>query len=124
MSKASIEAYIKGIENGMITNAKAKVYKYIKSNNNSLIKDIYLNAGLSEHTISARVSDLLDDGFIKIIGQKNSYSILSIVKDENEKMLLSDLRKIKRKEKAIKQLLKHNLEAETIECLKKELKKV
>ena len=121
MTQASLEAYIKGVESGSIDNAKADVFRYIKKNKNTLIIDLYNNMGISEHTISARVSDLLDAGYIKILGQKDGYSILSVVSDEKEREVLIHQRKQKRKEKAIKQLLKHDLEPETIEVLIKEI---
>lgn len=121
MTKSSLEAYVKGIENGTIQNAKADVYRYIKKHANTLIIDLYNNMGISEHTISARVSDLLDAGFIKVIGESKGYSILSVVSNENERERLVYQRRHKRKEKAIKQLLKHDLEPETIEALIREI---
>lgn len=122
MTKSSLEAYVKGIENGTIQNAKADVYRYIKKHANTLIIDLYNNMGISEHTISARVSDLLDAGLIKVIGESKGYSILSVVSDENEMRVLSTQRANERKKRAIKMLLKYNLLPTTESQLKVELK--
>lgn len=124
MTKSSLEAYVKGIENGTIQNAKADVYRYIKKHPNSLIIDLYNNMAISEHTISARVSDLLDAGFIKVIGESKGYSILNVVSNQNEMKLLSVQRANERKKRAIKTLLKYNLLPSTESQLRVELKLV
>lgn len=121
MTKASLEAYIKGVENGTIDNARADVFRYIKKRPLCSTIELYNNLGHEISTISGRITELLDHGFIKVTGVLDEYSIYDVVSDEKEKDKLSYQRKLKRKEKAIKQLLKHDLEPDTIEALIREI---
>ena len=121
MTKASLEAYVKGIENGTIDNARADVFRYIKKKPLCTTIELYNNLGHEISTISGRITELLDYGFIKIVGVLDDYSTYNVVSDEKEKDRLSYQRKLKRKEKAIKQLLKHDLKPGTIKALIKEI---
>lgn len=64
MSKASIETYINRLLNGKNRTAKAKVYQYIKEHDLCTIKDLDVNLRFCYSTITGRVSELADEGYI------------------------------------------------------------
>ena len=125
MTKCSVEAFLKGINNGKFNSQKHKIWKYLKRNPEYTIEDISFDSpGMKRSTITARISDLLDDGFIKVVGKFESKvsttSKLMIVTDENESSKLRNQRLEEKKNRAIKVLLRYELNPETKEALIKE----
>lgn len=126
MTKCSTEAFLKGVNNGTFNSQKAKIYAYIKRNPGHTIEDIkFFSTGMRESSITARVSDLLDMGVIKISGQFESkvskVSKLVIVTDAKEIEQLSKDRNKSKKQHAIKRLLKEDINEHTREVLLTEL---
>ncbi|MAX71835.1 MAG: hypothetical protein CMC76_12190 [Flavobacteriaceae bacterium] len=126
MTKCSTEAFLKGINNGTFNSQKAKIYAYIKRNPEHTIEDIkFFSTGMRESSITARVSDLLDMGVIKITGQFESkvskVSKLVIVTDPKEIEQLAKDRNKSKKNHAIKRLLKEDISDETRNVLLTEL---
>ena len=125
MSKASIQAFIRGIKNGKIQSSKIELYKFIRDNPNSTIKDLQINFELITYsTITARLSDLTDLGVIKPNGITEHFTRYVIVTNKKEQHKLFSKREKEKKRKYIRTLIEsfgHTMPFTTIELLKKEL---
>lgn len=126
MSQASIKSFLHQINSGKRDSHQMAIYKYIKRNPKSTIAEMDFHTSISYSTLTARVSDLLDMGIIKIVGDLETkvgvYSKLQIVTDENEQNKLFKERKKSKRVKAIMHLL-NNHENQLTEELKTELRK-
>lgn len=72
MSKASKESFLKINDTGARTSIKKKVYNYIKRNENTHIYNMKRDLNISHQTLTARISDLLDEGKIEISETKKT----------------------------------------------------
>lgn len=113
MSIASIKTFLNGINSGRTQAQKMNIYKFIKRNPKCTIADIeFKSIGLKNSSITARISDLLDLGVIKVEGnfesKESCYSTFVIVTDEEEQINLFKERKQSKKTKAIMQLLNNH----------------
>lgn len=104
MTKVSNEAFLKILQDGTRSNGKKALYLAIKRNPGISTAQLQWSAtGMGESTVTARISDLLDMGLIKIVGDFESkvskHSTYLIVKDFDEQIALS---KARTKEKAMR----------------------
>ena len=108
--KAKTETYIRNLENGMIKNVRDKIlytiYSLSKENATDLFdfksgsidtETLRERLGVSLATLVARLSELQDEGLIKVVGQKevkdSVYSRWAFVYDQNERDKLAEERK-------------------------------
>lgn len=69
--KPKVKAYLKQIESGQIKTDKARILKYIIDNNGGNIIHLRSLLNIKHQTLTARISDLLDDGIIYVKGTFN-----------------------------------------------------
>lgn len=84
MSTASTHTWVDLMEKGDLQNYTIKVLRYIKDHPNTDIEEMRDNLKLPHQTISSRVSELMDEGLVEIIGERsskegNTYSLIRFV---------------------------------------------
>jgi predicted HTH transcriptional regulator len=99
MTHAKYNAFIKGLESGKFETDKLRIYKLLEKEPMTL--DMLVLRGIKKETASARISDLMDLGVVKAIGQKISF--FQVVKDEKE---IKELRRNRSRESYLKWLKK------------------
>jgi hypothetical protein len=78
MTTAKYNAFIKGLESGKFETDKLRIYKLLEKE--PLTLDMLVLRGIKKETASARISDLMDLGAVKAIGQNISF--FQVVTDE------------------------------------------
>jgi hypothetical protein len=101
MTKASREAFLRGIKNGNITTDRQRVYLYIKRYGQSNMPTLEKYLSKSFNEFSGRLTELANMGLIKEI-KTNRYTIYRIVSDEKEQERLAEEREYQRFLKWIK----------------------
>jgi DNA-binding Lrp family transcriptional regulator len=70
MSNASVHNWVKLLESGDLDNYTIKVLKHIKDNPHTDIESMRNNLKISHQTLTSRISDLMDEGLVEIVGDK------------------------------------------------------
>ena len=78
MTTAKYNAFKKGLESGKFDTDKLRIYKLLEKE--PLTLDMLVLRGIKKETASARISDLMDLGVVKAIGQNISF--FQVVTDE------------------------------------------
>jgi hypothetical protein len=96
ISSAKRETYIENLKMGVIKSKTMEILNFVKDNPNCNTDDIRVGLSMAHQTATAIISNLLDIGIIKIIGDtkiKNStYSNYMFVEDYNEQNRLEKAR--------------------------------
>lgn len=111
MSKASIETYLTQLNSSKTETVMDRMYRFIKLNPKCDKNEIIKELKLPHQTVTARLSDLLDKGMVKISGQKKLInSTLSMFTAEEDVMKIQeniDLRKKGKLKKWVNKGIKH-----------------
>ena len=99
MTHAKYNAFKKGLESGKFETDKLRIYKLLEKE--PLTLDMLVLRGIKKETASARISDLMDLGVVKAIGQNISF--FQVVTDEKE---IKELRRNRSRESFLKWLKK------------------
>ena len=98
-----IETWIRNLENGNITNKTMVVLSYIKKHPNTDIREICTVCDLPHQTVTACLSNIMDEGVVKVVGErehgKSLFSTLLFVNDQQERYRLKHARIIAKMEK-------------------------
>lgn len=96
ISSAKTETYRENLKMGIIKNKTMQVLSFIKDNPKCNTDHIRIGLNMPHQTATAIISNLLDEGIIKIIGEtkvKNStYSNYLFVEDYSEELKLKKAR--------------------------------
>jgi hypothetical protein len=96
ISSAKRETYIENLKMGVIKSKTMEILNFVKDNPNCNTDDIRVGLSMAHQTATAIISNLLDIGIIKIIGDtkiKNStYSNYMFVEDYSEQNRLEKAR--------------------------------
>ncbi len=109
MSKASKETYVKQLNTGKPLADKERIKAYIKSNPYTHIHRMKIDLRISHQTLTARLSDLLDNGCIEVamvskVPRQSSLVSRFIIQENEDKKLSNRVSRLK--EKKIKWLKK------------------
>lgn len=100
---SKVETWLKNLENGNIVNKTMIVLNYIKSHPNTDINEIRTVCDMAHQTVTACLSNIMDEGVVKIVGQRevnNSvYSKLLFVLNHQERI---QIRRARAEEKMTK----------------------
>jgi hypothetical protein len=99
MTTAKYNAFKKGLESGKFNTDKLRIYKLLEKE--PLTLDMLVLRGIKKETASARISDLMDLGVVKAIGQNISF--FQVVTDDKE---IKELRRSRSRESYLKWLKK------------------
>jgi len=77
MSNASTHNWVMLMEKGDLQNYTIKVLRYIKDNPNTDIDKMRHELNLPHQTLSSRVSELMDEGLVEIVGDRTSKESIS-----------------------------------------------
>jgi hypothetical protein len=88
MTNAKANAFLNGVNSSKFNTDKAKIYRILEKQ--PLTLDGLVLKGFKKETASARISDLMDLGLVKAIGENVSF--FQVVKDEEEIKLLIECR--------------------------------
>lgn len=107
--KAKVKTWIRNVENGMIKTATERVlteiYNVRKTNTDLFsfetsgidMGTLREKLGMAHQTLTSRLSELQDNGLIKVIGEKHGdesvYSVYAYVSDPEERITLAEVRK-------------------------------
>lgn len=107
--KAKVKTWIRNVENGMIKSTTERVLLEIKNvgkSNTDLFtyqttgidtETLRNRLGMAHQTLTSRLSELQDNGLIKVIGEKQGddsvYSVYTYVSDSIERETLAEARK-------------------------------
>lgn len=90
------ETWIKQLNEGFLKSKTIVVLDYISKHQHTNLYDLRIALSMSHQTITSRISNLMDEGVIKIIGsttiKDNEYSIYKFVSAESEQTLLKSQR--------------------------------
>lgn len=92
-SEAKIQAFITQVENGNLKSNRAKVYNHILNHPGSSLADLAIHLHLSYHSLSGRLSELMDAGLIYINGQTSSSLSKHYVSEKEDRNRLIAQRK-------------------------------
>lgn len=105
MTKAKREAFLKGITEGKFDNYRAMVYNLI-SQGHAKTLNAMIDNGIPEKTASGRVSELMDMGLVKVVGEISltggNVSVFSAVWTDAERDSLMFQRCSEKKEQWLK----------------------
>ena len=107
--KAKVKTWIMNVESGMIKSTTERVLleiKNVEKSNTDLFtyqttgidtETLRNRFGIAHQTLTSRLSELQDNGLIKVIGEKQGnesvYSVYAYVSDSSEREMLADERK-------------------------------
>lgn len=107
--KAKVKTWIRNVESGMIKSTTERVLLEIKNigkSNTDLFtyqttgidtETLRNHLGMAHQTLTSRLSELQDNGLIKVIGEKHGdesvYSVYAYVSDPEERITLAEVRK-------------------------------
>jgi len=95
-STSKSETWIKQLNEGFLKSKTIVVLDYISKHPHTNLYDLRIALSMSHQTITSRISNLMDEGVIKIIGcttiKDNEYSIYKFVPTETEQTLLKSQR--------------------------------
>jgi len=88
MKSQKINQYLENLQTGFIKNKTDEVIKLIYNNNQITIYELRLRTTISHQTLTSAISNLMDEGIIKITGKtvinKKHYSKFTVCTDLNE----------------------------------------
>ena len=91
MSNASVHNWVMLMNEGRLQNNTIKVLHYIKKNPSTDIERMREELKLPHQTLSSRVSELMDEGLVEIIGDRNNkdgvnYSLIKFVEETSRQI--------------------------------------
>lgn len=78
-----IKALLKQVQSGKLENDKSRILDYGIRKRQFTINDICLDLCMIVQTASARISDLEDLGFLKVVGSIEDYTLFEVELDSN-----------------------------------------
>lgn len=100
MSNASVKTWIQQMESGELKSKTIKILKYIKDNQFTDIDLIRQELSISHQSVTAIVSNLMDEGMVDFVGERQrdgtTYSVLKYIDSQFQQAILKE-RRIKEK---------------------------
>jgi hypothetical protein len=94
--ESKVETWIRNLESGNIVNKTMIVLNYIKKHPYTDINEIRTVCDLPHQTVTACLSNIMDEGVVKMVGQRecnnNVYSTLLFIQNHPERMKLRSAR--------------------------------
>lgn len=102
VSEAKITTFRNQIANGNLTSNRHRVFDYVNRNPGCSLEELSDGLNLSYHSVSGRLSELMDSGLIYIDGSKSGtadaqLSLYYVASVENQKLLIENRRRHKLK---------------------------
>ena len=106
MTKASLKAYLDLLESGKLKGDKQKVFNAINKFPGVSIPRLKKLTGLSHQTLTARLSDLMDEGvvFVDTNTKESNYSIFYCTRNYFEAYYFKKTRRNQKLDKILKRL--------------------
>ena len=98
--KAKVKTWLENVANGKISNYTEEVLKCVARNETISMKDLREWLAISHQTLTSCLSNLHDEGLIKVVGQEKKdnryYSIYAYISNESEREHTITLRRVEK----------------------------